>query len=111
MAALGNTTTIDISARLSNAPCTIKIADGVEFVVNDKKNNILQLNQILSQGDMGDIDTLDKAIKLTLGEEAYNYIEAQEWSLNNYQIAFIAIMASVLRVSYEEAEKRFLKTV
>lgn len=102
---------IDISARLSNAPCTIKLAADVEFVVNDKKNNILQLNQLLSQGSMNDIDTLDKAIKLTLGEEAYEYIEAQEWSLNNYQVVFIAIMASVLRISYEDAEKRFLQTV
>jgi hypothetical protein len=111
MSSLSSTNTIDITSRLSNAPTTIKIAEDVEFVVNDKKNNILQLNQLFSQGNMSDIDTLDKAIRLTLGEEAYDYIEAQNWSLHNYHIVFIAIMASVLRVSYEDAEKRFLQQV
>ena len=111
MSTLSATNTIDISSRLTSAPNTVKIAEGVEFVVNDKKNNILMLNQLLSQGGMSDIETLDKAIKLTLGEEAYEYIEKQEWSLHNYQVVFIAIMASVLRISYEDAEKRFLQTV
>ena len=106
-----STSTIDISSRLTTAPCTVKLAEAVEFVVNDKKNNVLQLNQILTEGGMNDIAMLDKAIKLTLGEEAYDYIESQNWSLHNYQVVFIAIMASILRIPFEEAEKRFRQSV
>ena len=50
---------------------------------------------------------MDKAVKLALGQSAFEEIENMELSFADYKVLFIGIMAGVSDQSYEEVEKNF----
>lgn len=97
----------DISAKLTNKKPTIKIAEGKIYEVDNRKNTVLKINQMMQDTDMDDIDFLDDAIKLFLGEEAVKELDKMDLSIANYQTIFMAIMAAIQEVELEEAEEMF----
>lgn len=50
---------------------------------------------------------MDKAVKLALGQSAFEEIENMELFFADYKVLFIGIMAGVSDQSYEEVEKSF----
>lgn len=99
---------IDISSKLTNERPTLKLSETMVFEIDDSKNNVLKLNQKLNKANVNDIAVLDEIIKITLGEKQYKEIDKLNLSLSSYQTIFIAIMAGISRMEYEEAETRFL---
>lgn len=96
---------VDISAKLENVPKFLKVAEGKQFKVDDRKNTVLKMNALIDKGT--DVDAMDKAIRMCLGEKAFKEIEAMELSITAYQSLFIGLMATITDKSYEEMEKTF----
>lgn len=97
---------IDISKKLSNDKPVIKIAEGKEYKINNSKNIMLLINQEM-QNNKNELEAMDKAVKLALGQSAFEEIENMELSFADYKVLFIGIMAGVSDQSYEEVEKNF----
>ena len=94
---------IDISKKLSNDKPVIKIAEGKEYKINNSKNTMLLINQEM-QNNKNELEAMDKAVKLALGQSAFEEIENMELSFADYKVLFIA---GVSDQSYEEVEKNF----
>lgn len=97
---------IDISKKLSNDKPVIKIAEGKEYKINNSKNTMLLINQEM-QNNKNELEAMDKAVKLALGQNAFEEIENMDLSFADYKVLFIGIMAGVSDQSYEEVEKNF----
>ena len=97
---------IDISKKLSNDKPVIKIAEGKEYKINNSKNTMLLINQEM-QNNKNELEAMDKAVKLALGQSAFEEIENMELSFADYKVLFIGIMAGDSDQSYEEVEKNF----
>ena len=100
---------IDISSKLVNEPKFIQVAEGKTYKVDDRKNTVLKLNDLLDGSD-GSAKNIDKAIKIGLGEKAFKEIEAMDLSIVAYQSLFIGMMALMMDKDYEEMEKTFRNT-
>lgn len=98
--------TIDISKKLFNDRPVIKIAEGKEYKVNNSKNAMLLIDQEMKT-NKNELEAMDKVVKMTLGQQAFEEIEAMELSFANYKVVFIAIMAAVSGEEYETVEKNF----
>lgn len=98
---------IDISAKLTNERPKLKIAEDKIYEIDDRKNTILQFEQLVQNGDISDIDTIDKMIEMILGEKAAKEIEEMELSVLGYQSIMIAITAAISGEEYKTAERRF----
>lgn len=94
---------IDITSRISNEPKFVKIGEK-SYKVDDRKNTVLEVMQLMDEGGTG-VSTIDKALEKLVGKDAVKDFE--EYSLADYQTVFIAVMACVQGVSYEECEKSF----
>lgn len=94
---------IDISGRIKNQPKFIKIGKK-SYRVDDRKNTILEIMQIMDEEGSGDIATIDKVIGKLLGANAKKELD---YSLEDYQTIFIACMAAVQGVTFEECENSF----
>lgn len=102
-----NAFTVDISQHLEDAPKFIKLGPGDENVykVDDKKNTVLKVQEILNRDQS--VDGINKALELTLGKEAVNKIEKMDLSMASFQNIFIGVMAAINSKSFEETEKDF----
>ena len=102
-----NAFTVDISMHLEDAPKFLKLGPGDEnvFKVDDKKNTVLKIQEILNKDSS--YEGMDKALKIALGEEAVKKINEMDLSMTAYQNIFIGMMAAISSQKYEEAEKQF----
>lgn len=100
---------IDISAKLTNERPKLKLAEDKIYEIDDRKNNIIILNQKMQGEDLNDLNVIDEMIEIVLGEEAAKEIEKMNLPISSYQSIMIAIMAAVTGEEYETAEERFLK--
>lgn len=102
-----NAFTVDISMHLEDAPKLLKLGPGDEnvFKVDDKKNTVLKIQEILNKDASS--EGMDKALKLALGEEAVKKINEMDLSMTAYQNIFIGMMAAISSQKFEEAEKQF----
>ena len=100
---------IDISSKLVNEPKFLQVAEGKTYKVDDRKNTVLKLNELLD-GSNDSAKNIDKAIKIGLGEKAFKEIEAMDLSIVAYQSLFIGMMALMMDKDYEEMEKTFRNT-
>lgn len=94
---------IDITTKLRNETKEIRMGDKV-YPVNDKKNNVYRVMQLLSDNGATP-EIIDKALVLLVGEEAT--AEFSELSFVDFLVPFIAVMALVTDTSYEETEANF----
>jgi len=99
----------DISAKLTNERPKIKLGEGKVYEVDNRKNTILLMQQKLEKADIDDLNFLDEAIEMLLGEKAAKEIDEMDLSIANYQTIFITIMAAIQEIEYEQAEAMFRK--
>lgn len=97
--------TIDITNKLTDEPKFLKIKKGKVFAVNDSKNTVMKVNELLQKGNGA--DAMDAAMKLVLGVDAFKEIEEMDLSMNAYQAIFIAMMALITGKEFEEMEATF----
>ena len=99
--------TVNITQHLENGPKFLKIGPEDEnvFKVDDRKNTVLKIQEILNE-DSG-LTGIDKAIELALGKEALKKIDEMDLSITAYQNIFIGMMSAINGQSFEEMEKQF----
>lgn len=100
---------IDISAKLTNERPLLKLSEDKIYEIDDRKNNIILLNQKMQGEDLNDLLVMDEMIEIVLGEKAAKEINGMNLPIVAYQSIMIAIMAAVTGEEYEVAEARFLK--
>lgn len=94
---------IDITSKIKNEPKFVKIGDK-SYRVDDRKNTVLEVTQLMEQGG-SDVATIDRALGKLIGKEAVK--DFAEYSLEDYQTVFVAVMACVQGVDFEECERSF----
>ena len=99
--------TIDISTKLTKERPKLKLADGVEFEIDNRKNTILILNQMIQETDLNDLREVDGILELLLGKGAVQKIGEMDITFADYQTIFIACMAGALNEDFETVEARF----
>ncbi|MCF6461498.1 hypothetical protein [Clostridium sp. Cult3] len=99
----------DISAKLTNEKPKIQIAENKIYEVDNRKNTILKMQQMLQKADIDDLDFLDEAIEMLLGEKAAKELAEMDLSIKNYQVIFVTIVAAIQEIEYEQAEGMFRK--
>lgn len=100
---------IDISGKLTNERPKLKLGEGKEFEIDDRKNTILMMNQKLSESDLDDLNQIDEVLEIVLGKEAVEEINKMNLSFANYQTIFIATMAGAMGEDYDVVDARFQK--
>lgn len=98
--------TIDITSKLTNDRPVLKLGEGKEYPIDNRKNTVLTIQAKMDEGDSPD---LDGVLELALGKEAVKEINESDISFADYQIIFIATLAGALGEDYEVIEARFLK--
>lgn len=98
--------TIDITGKLTNERPVLKLGEGKEYPVDNRKNTVLAIQAKIDDGDV--TETLDEVLELALGKEAVKEINESDISFADYQIIFIAALAGALGEEYESVEARFL---
>lgn len=94
---------INITDRFDNEKPKIKIGEK-EFEVNDSMKTVLKFEELANDGST---ESLNEAIKITLGEDAIKYLNMNELSISNFKVLTIAVLAAIQGLEYEEAEARF----
>jgi hypothetical protein len=96
---------ISIANRLQNEPTVIELGNGIVYTVNDSYKNMMMVNEMFNSDDISEGDAMMKAIELTLGKKARG--EVENMPLGDVQVVFIAVMAAIQKLSYEDMEARF----
>jgi predicted nucleic acid-binding protein len=96
----------DISSKLSREKKTIKIAEDVEFTINDGKNQVLKVME-LQKKESNDVNDINAVIEVLLGKEALTKIDKLNLSFSDYVIIAKALMAAATNTSLEDFDKRF----
>ena len=78
------------------------------FKVDDSKNTVLRIQELVNKDDS--LDSMAKALEIALGKEAADKIEKMNLSMTAYQNIFIGMMAAISSKSFEEMEKQFRNT-
>lgn len=99
--------TVNITKHLEDQAKFLKIGPGDENVykVDDRKNTVLKIQQLLNDGS--GLKEMDKAIELALGKAAVEKINEMDLSMTAYQNIFIGVMAAINGQTFEETEKQF----
>lgn len=98
---------IDITDKLTNEKPMIKI--GVKtYPVDNTKNTMMRVNAVFKKAK-DEIDGMDAALKLFLGEQAFEEICSDGITMNGYKALFTAVNAAVTEEDFEAAEARFQK--
>ena len=95
---------IDITSRIKTEPKFIKIG-GDSYKVDDRKNTVLEVRQELDSAGGTDVQVMDSVLGKLIGKDAVK--KMADYSIENYKVVFIAVMAQVQGVSYEECESSF----
>lgn len=98
----------DIAERLmqANQKPIITIDAEHEYRINNTTPAALMIEQVSKDEDLGQIEGLQKVIKIALGEEAASYIESLSLTVPAYTIIVNSIMASIANISLEEIEAK-----
>lgn len=96
---------VNITDKLSNEKPEIEIK-GKCYPINDGIKVVSQFQTLAVQSTE---DSLLKAIELTLGKNALKELDISNWSISNFKVLTIGIMAAIEGVAYEEVERRFQK--
>lgn len=99
--------TIDISAKLTNERPRLKLAEGVEFEIDNRKDTVLIVNQKIQENNLNDLREIDGVLELLIGKEAVQKISEMDISFADYQVIFVACMAGATGEDFEVIEARF----
>lgn len=84
---------------------TVKIDEDHEYNINTSKSAVLFVQAISMDETKKDMEKTDELIKVTLGEEALEYINAQDMPMPNISLIVTVIMAAIADVTLEDAEE------
>ena len=96
---------INISDKLSQEKPCIQVGDKT-YPVNDSLETVLKFEEVYGDGDM---HSMLECMKLAIGSKAYTDMKFEKMSFKNIQVWFLAVMAAMQDVEYEELEERFRK--
>lgn len=99
--------TIDISAKLTSERPKLKLAEGKEYEIDNRKNTILTLDQKVEELNLNELKNVDEVLKLLLGEKAVKDINEMDLSFFDYQTIFIAVLAGATGEDFDVVEARF----
>lgn len=99
--------TIDITGKLTNERPVLKLGEGKEYPIDNRKNTVFQIQAKMDEGGEG-TKYIDEVLALALGEEAAKEINESDITFEAYQIIFIAALAGALGEDFEAVEARFL---
>lgn len=99
--------TIDITSKLTNERPKLKLGEGKEYEIDNRKNTVLAIQAKIDKDAEG-TEYLDEVLELALGKQAVKEINESDISFADYQIIFVAVMAGALGEEYEAVEARFL---
>lgn len=94
---------INISDKLSNEKPCIQVGDNT-YTVNDSLETVMKFEEMYGSGDS---QGMLECMKIALGSSAYKELKFEKMSFSNIQVWFIAIMAAMQGMSYDEVENRF----
>lgn len=94
---------INISDKLSLEKPKIAIGDK-EYEVNDSMDTVLKFEELAIEST---VQSMQTAITISLGEDAAKEIGIDKFSVANFRVITIAIMAAMQGIEYEDAEARF----
>lgn len=97
---------IDITSRMTNEKPTITWGDK-EYKVNNSTFALFKFQEM--SGNM-DKESIEKGIKISLGEEALKDFNLEELSVPNLKVLMSAIAACMQDITLEEAEARFQRS-
>ena len=103
----------DIMNKLVNVKPTVKIDEDHEYKINNTKNNAIYIQSLVKEDkkkekkNKDEIELINKIIKASLGQEAFEYIDSKgdEWSMAAYNAIINVIMAAISNVELEEIEE------
>ncbi|MCR0325982.1 hypothetical protein MKA58_01025 [[Clostridium] innocuum] len=82
------------------------------YSINTSKTNALAIMALMDQRkseDVADLSMIDDVIRMSLGEDALQYLNAQEISIAALQEIVKTIMAAMADMSLEESEQQAKK--
>ena len=95
---------LNITDRLKNEQKKIQIGDEL-LTVNTAFDAMVEIEAI-ERTDASDAEKMIKTLKILLGDD-YKKLQAMKLDVQNMEVVFIAIMATVNACTYEEMEARF----
>ncbi|OME86530.1 MULTISPECIES: hypothetical protein [Paenibacillus] len=98
---------IDITSKLTNERPKLKLGEGKEYEIDNRKNTVLAIQAKIDKGAEGS-EYLDEVLEMALGKSAVKEINESDISFADYQIIFVAVLAGALGEDYEAVEARFL---
>ncbi|OUS70301.1 hypothetical protein B1748_29135 [Paenibacillus sp. MY03] len=102
--------TIDISGKLTNERPVLKLGEGKEYPIDNRKNTVLALQEIMQEPAGSDLEKAEKVLALVLGQDAADEVNKSDLSFEDYQTVFVAALAGATGEDYEVVEKRFRAT-
>lgn len=98
---------IDISSKLTSERPKLKLAEGKEFEIDNRKNTVLIVEEKLRSTNLEEIRQVDEVLELLLGKDAVKEINKMDLTFADYQTIFIAVMAGASNEDFEVVEARF----
>jgi hypothetical protein len=95
--------TIDISGKLTNERPVLKLGEGKEYPIDNRKNTVLAIQSKID----GEAEALDEVLELALGKDAVKEINESDITFEDYQTIFVATIAGALGEDYEVVSARF----
>lgn len=96
---------INISDKLSLEKPVIQVGEK-SYEVNDSLETVMKFEETLGDGDT---QSMLECLKLAIGASAYKELKFEKGSFKNVQVWFMAVMAAMQDMSYEDVEARFRK--
>lgn len=100
---------MDLSSKLKKEKPTLKLAEGVEFEVDNSADTYLLVQDKIKDKDFS-IDVMYDMIEILMGKEALDKIKEMKLTIKGLTSIVIGMSALVNEISYEEMEARFPKS-
>lgn len=100
---------MDLSSKLKKEKPTLKLAEGVEFKVDNSADTYLLVQDKIKDKDFS-IDVMYDMIEILMGKEALDKIKEMKLTIKGLTSIIIGMSALVNEISYEEMEERFPKS-
>ena len=97
----------DIAERMrtKNEKPTVSLDENHEYKINTSKSAVLMIHGISDDEKINDAEKMDKIILISLGKEAADYINEQDYAFPAIVTIANTIMAAVADVTLEEMEE------
>nr|DAH68549.1 MAG TPA: hypothetical protein [Caudoviricetes sp.] len=97
----------DIAERMrtGNEKPTVSLDENHVYKINTSKSAVLMIHGISGDEKINDVEKMDKIILTSLGKEAADYINEQDYTLPVIVTIVNTVMAAVADVTLEEIEE------